>query len=99
MKLTLGGKIRQPIRCLSLGGAEGNLRSLSRLTAALRSAHAFSLTPLWCDRSPNPLGFWGAKTVPRTVFPHPSIPFKSKQKSRAMHDFFVLVEPRGIEPF
>jgi hypothetical protein len=29
------------------GGAEGNLRSLSRLTAALRSAHAFSLTPLW----------------------------------------------------
>ena len=29
------------------GGAEGNLRSLSRLAAALRSAHAFSLTPPW----------------------------------------------------
>ncbi len=29
------------------GGAEGNLRSLSRLTAALRSALAFSLAPLW----------------------------------------------------
>ena len=30
-----------------VGGAEGNLRSLSRLAAALRSAHAFSLTPPW----------------------------------------------------
>ena len=39
--------IRFESTLMSIGGAEGNLRSLSRLTAALRSALAFSLSPPW----------------------------------------------------
>ena len=69
-----------------VGGAEGNLRSLSRLAAALRSAHAFSLTPLWRK-----------KRVPDTFFL--ALRFPSNQNKRtAQGGSFILVEPRGIEP-
>ena len=36
------------------------------------------------------------KTVLRTVFAHPSNPFQSKQKSRALHDLFVLASIRDL---
>ena len=68
------------------GGAEGNLRSLSRLTAALRSALAFSLSPPWRQ-----------KRVPDTFLL--ALRFPSNQnKKTAQGGSFILVEPRGIEP-
>ena len=73
-------KRKTPFRVsfLWFGGAEGNLRSLSRLAAALRSAHAFSLTPLW------------RKNVSPTRFFSPFDSLQNKQKNHPNGWFLCL---------
>ena len=75
-----------PLCSFVFGGEGGIFCELRRLPCA---STALSLPPF---RKPV-----AAKTVPWTVFSRPSNPFRSKQKSRALHDFFVLAEKEGLD--
>ncbi len=68
------------------GGAEGNLRSLSRLTALLRTLSPFRSLPR------------GGKNVSPTHFCSPFDSLQIKIKKPLLCGSFILVEPRGIEP-
>ena len=69
--------IRFESTLMSIGGAEGNLRSLSRLTAALRSALAFSLSPPWRQ-----------KRVPDTFLLALRFPSNQNKKTAFMRFFY-----------
>ena len=78
------------------GGAEGNLRSLSRLAALLRTLSPFRSLPRGATAPQKPMDFGELKQSPRLFFRTLRFPSNQNKRNRTLrHDFFYFGGAEG----